>query len=195
MLKDKKILFGISGSFCNHAYVLEELKKLSKYNEVEVIVTPNVKETSTRFFEKEDFLQQLETITQKPVLSTLNDGEQIGPRNEHDLMVIAPATATVCAKLANGIYDNGMVLAAKAMIRNQKEVVIGFASNDGLGMSGKNIMLLLATKHYYVIPFQQDAPFQKPYSIVAKWDLLMPTLEQAYHHIQYQPILLGGNYE
>lgn len=192
-MRDKHILFGICGSFCNHHAILKQLESLCKYNYVQCVVSENVYHCTTRFFEHKDFINRLETITEKEVIHTIVEAEKIGPNNTFDIMVIAPMTATVASKLANGIYDHPVTLAAKAMIRNYKNIVFGIASNDGLGISGSNIMRLLATKNIYAIPFRQDAPFKKERSIVAEWELLEPSLDDAILHKQLQPILLEAN--
>ncbi|MGX8834371.1 dipicolinate synthase subunit B [Amedibacillus sp. YH-ame6] len=192
-MKGKRILFGICGSFCNHHAILIELEKLCVNNDVVCVVSENVYSCSTRFFENIEFLKRVETITKHDIIHTIVEAEKVGPNNDMDIMVIAPMTATVAAKLAHGIYDHPVTLAAKAMIRNKKNVVFGIASNDGLGISGPNIMRLLATKNIYAIPFRQDAPFKKERSIVAEWTLLESALDEAIVHKQIQPILLGGN--
>lgn len=192
-MKDKHILFGICGSFCNHHAILKELEKLAADNDVTAVVSENVYNCSTRFFENTEFLKKVEYLTKHEIIHSIVEAEKVGPSNAYDIMVIAPMTATVAAKLANGIYDHPVTLAAKAIIRNRKNVVFGIATNDGLGISGPNIMRLLAMKHMYAIPFAQDAPFTKERSIVAKWSLLESSLDEAIHHKQIQPILLGGN--
>lgn len=191
-MKDKHILFGICGSFCNHAAILKELETLCKYNDVQVVVSENVYSCSTRFFDKEVFANRLIELSKHEIIHSIVEAEKVGPSNAYDIMVIAPMTATVASKMANGIYDHPVTLAAKAMIRNEKDVVFGIATNDGLGISGVNIMKLLALKHFYAIPFRQDAPFQKERSIVAEWTLLEDALNMALEHKQIQPILLGG---
>lgn len=191
-MKNKHILFGICGSFCNHQAVLKQLKKLCMDNDVQVIVSENVYTCDTRFFKHDEFLKTLETISTHKVWHTVIEAEAIGPSNQQDIMVIAPMSATVAAKLANGIYDHPITLAAKAMLRNGKNIVFGIATNDGLGISGVNIMKLLAFKQFYAIPFRQDAPFQKERSVVAKWELLEESLDQALINKQLQPLLLGS---
>lgn len=193
-MKNKRILFGICGSFCNHASIMKEIEKLVVDNDVQIVVSQTVYESDTRFFKAEDFLNRLQILTNHPIMHTIVEAEKVGPMNAYDLMVIAPMTATVASKLANGIYDHPVVLAAKAMIRNQKDVVFGIATNDGLGISGQHIFRLMNYQHMYVIPFRQDAPFQKERSIVAEWSLLMETCEKALEHIQIQPILLGAKH-
>lgn len=191
-MKDKHILFGICGSFCNHAAVLAQLEKLCAHNDIQVVVSENVYQCSTRFFDKEVFRQKLRELTKHDVMHSIVEAEKIGPSNAYDIMVIAPMTASVASKLANGDYDHPVTLAAKAMIRNEKDVVFGIATNDGLGISGVNVMKLLALKHLYAIPFRQDAPFKKERSIVADWNLLEKALDVGLEHKQLQPILLGG---
>lgn len=191
-MKNKHILFGICGSFCNHQAILKQLKKLCMDNDVQVIVSENVYTCDTRFFKHDEFLKTLETISTHKVWHTIIEAEAIGPANQQDIMVIAPMSATVAAKLANGIYDHPITLAAKAMLRNGKNIVFGIATNDGLGISGVNIMKLLSFKQFYAIPFRQDAPFQKERSVVAKWELLEESLDQALINKQLQPLLLGS---
>ena len=192
-MKDKRILFGICGSFCNHHAVLKQLEALCAQNDVTCVVSENVYTSSTRFFENKEFLKKVEYFTKHEIIHSIVEAEKVGPSNTYDIMVIAPMTATVAAKMVNGIYDHPVTLAAKAIIRNRRNVVFGIATNDGLGISGPNIMRLLAMKYIYAIPFRQDAPFTKERSIVADWTLLEATLDEAIQHKQIQPVLLGGN--
>lgn len=192
-MRNKHILFGICGSFCNHAAILVELEKLCANNDVVCVVSENVYNCSTRFFEKDEFLSALARLTNHEIIHSIVEAEKVGPSKEFDIMVIAPMTGTVAGKLANGIYDHPVTLAAKAMIRNEKNVVFGIATNDGLGISGVNIMRLLGMKYLYAIPFRQDAPLQKGRSIVADWTRLEVSLDEAIKHRQVQPILLGGS--
>lgn len=188
-MNNKKILFGICGSFCNHQVVFNQLQHLCQNNDVEVIVSENVQTMDTRFHKASSFMQQLEQISHHRVLTSLSDAELIGQRNEHDFMIIAPMSATVCAKLTYGIYDHPITLAAKGILRNQKKIIFGFASNDGLSGSSFNLMTLLNRKQFYCIPFYQDDYVFKPHSLIAKWDLLEETCEKAMDNIQIQPII------
>ena len=119
-MKNKHILFGICGSFCNHHAILKQLKKLCVHNDVQVIVSENVYTCDTRFFDHSDFLKTLETISAHKVWHTIIEAESVGPTNQHDIMVIAPMSATVAAKLANGIYDHPITLAAKPCCETEK---------------------------------------------------------------------------
>lgn len=192
-MENKRIVFGICGSFCNHQNVLKPLKALCARNDVQVVVSENVFQCSTRFFEHHKFISILQNMSHHSVLHTIVEAETIGPSKQADIMVIAPMSASVAARLVNGLYDHPVVLAAKAMIRNDKNIVFGIASNDVLGISGPSIMRLLAMKHMYAIPFRQDDPIHKPCSMVADWTLLEATLDEAIQHHQLQPLILGAN--
>lgn len=189
MVENKRILVGISGSFCNHANVLRQLAHLAKSNTLTFVVTENVYQCSTRFFTRNEFMTKLEELSSEPIIHTIVEAEKVGPQNCYDIMLVAPCTATQCAKFVHGIYDNPLTLAMKAMIRNQKNVVIGFASNDALGISGVNLFRLFSLKYIYVVPIAQDAPMKKAMSVVARWELIEATLEKALYNQQLQPIL------
>ena len=191
-MKNKKILIGISGSFCNHRAVLEEVRKLAVDNDITFVISENVKNLSTRFFEREAFLTELRTISGKAIIDDLLQAEVLGPQDRFDIMAIVPLSATMCTRMVHGLYDSPVTLAAKAMIRNQKNIVFGFASNDGLGISGTNLMRLLNMKHFFFFSFRQDAPSAKPRSIVADWQKLEQTLDAAFQNEQLQPLLLGS---
>lgn len=189
-MKNKKILFGICGSFCNHSYIIDEIKKLCIANDIQIIVSENVYKMDTRFHDADEFIEQLNVITQNEVWHTLTEAERVGPMNVFDIYVIAPMTSNMLSKLKNGIYDSPITLAAKAMLRNDKKVVIGMASNDLLGISGSNLLALLNYKNIYSLPFYQDNPYLKPNSLISEWSLLEDTLDYAMNSKQIQPLIL-----
>lgn len=184
-----RLLVGICGSFCNHQAVLEVCSKLSKTMEIQFVLTQNVSTTTTRFYTKEALIEACQSISQLPLITTLVEAEWIGPHNDHDIMLIAPATANQISRLANGAYDCPVALAAKAMIRNQKNVVIALASNDILGISGQNVWQLYNSKNFYFVPFAQDDYQTKPNSCVACFDLIEESIHEALQNKQIQPLL------
>lgn len=189
MVENKRILVGISGSFCNHAKVFAQLQKLAEHNTLRFVVTENVYTCSTRFFTRNEFITKLEELSDTNIIHTIVEAEKVGPENAYDIMLVVPCTATQCSKFVHGIYDNPLTLAMKAMIRNQKNIVIGFASNDGLGISGVNLFRLFSMKYMYLLPIAQDAPTKKAMSVVACWEYMEETLEKALSNEQLQPIL------
>ena len=117
------------------------------------------------------------------------DAETFGPKNKMDVMVVMPATGDFLGKMANGITDNPVNLAVKATMRNNKPIVIAVSTNDGLGLSGENIMKLYNNKNVYFVPFGQDNYKDKPNSLIAHYDMLLPTLEHALNSNQIQPVI------
>ena len=189
MLKPK-LLFGICGSFCNHEKILTQCITLIDDYDIQFVVSEHVCSVSTRFFKAEDFMNQLKLYTKENIIISLSQAEKIGPENKFDIMVIAPITATQIAKLCYGIYDGPIALCAKAMLRNQKNIVLGFASNDAIGISGSNFLQLLARKHYYSLPIGQDDTMNKPNSLVSDFTKLKETIDLAYQNIQIQPLFI-----
>ncbi len=190
ILEGKNIGFAMTGSFCTFSIVMEELKELQKTGaNIIPIVSQNVQSTDTRFGKAEDFIKQLETICGNKVIKTIKEAEPIGPKKLLDALLVAPCTGNTLAKLANGITDTGVTMAAKATMRNACPVVIAVSTNDGLGASAKNIGLLLNMKNIYFVPFGQDDPVKKCNSLVANMSKMRESLEMALEGVQIQPIL------
>ena len=132
----------------------------------------------------------MEDICGKKIINTINDAEPIGPTRMTDIMLVAPCTGNTLAKLANSIVDTSVTMAVKSHLRNNKPVVIAVSTNDALSGSAKNIGALLNLRNYYFVPMRQDNPEGKPTSIVADFNLIPQTLEEALQNIQIQPVML-----
>lgn len=183
-----QILFGICGSFCNHARILHELYWLKEDYDLHFVISEHVAAMSTRFFKNSDFRRELNKLSDAAIIDTITESEKIGPNNSYDLMVIAPATANTIAKLVNGIYDTSVTLAAKAMQRNDKPLLIGLSTNDFIGISGANLLRYTSHKHIYTLPMVQDDIVHKPRSMSACFELLKEGIEAALKGEQLQPI-------
>ena len=131
----------------------------------------------------------MERLTGHSVIQTVRDAEPIGPKGLLDVLVIAPCTGNTLGKLAGGITDTAVTMAAKSHLRNQRPVVIAMASNDGLSGAAKNIGELLVRKGYYFVPFGQDDPDRKPCSLMADFTLIGETVRAALEGRQLQPLL------
>ena len=83
------------------------------------------------------------------------------------MLVIAPCTGNTLAKLAHGITDTAVTMAAKSHLRNGRPVVIALSTNDALSGSAPAIAELLNRKNYYFVPFGQDDAQGKPTSLQA----------------------------
>lgn len=190
-LTEVRIGFGLTGSHCTVSKVIPEIERLVRAGaEVFPILSSTVADTDTRFGKAEDLEGELQRITGKKPWRTLVEVEPIGPQNLLDLMVVAPCTGTTLARLALGLSDSPVSLACKAHLRNNGPVVIGVSTNDGLGVSLIHLASLVNRKLFYFVPFGQDNPVGKPRSLVAKMDLLFPTVAAALQASQIQPVLI-----
>jgi dipicolinate synthase subunit B len=189
-LKGKQIGVALSGSFCTYEKVFKELEKLSLEGAiVQTIFSDAAQSIDSRFGKASEFLKKAEDLTGKRPMLTIADAEPIGPGSLLDILVLLPCTGNTIAKLANGITDSPVLMAAKAHLRNNKPLLISISTNDALGLNMKNIGLLLNAKNIYFVPFCQDDPKKKPNSLVARTEFLIPALEAALEGTQYQPIL------
>ena len=123
-------------------------------------------------------------------ICTIAQAEPIGPKKLFDILVIAPCTGNTLAKLAHGIADGPVTMAAKSHLRNGRPVLIAVSTNDALGAAAENIGRLLVRKHFYFVPFGQDDPFEKPTSMVADFGKIPLALDAALDGRQLQPILI-----
>lgn len=185
-----KLGFAICGSFCNHARVMREYERLSEKHELIPILSDNAARFDTRFGTAEALIERVEALAGRRAVRTVVEAEPLGPTNAMDALVIAPCTGNTLAKLAAGVTDNAVTMAAKSHLRNGKPVILAVATNDGLAASAPNLAALLGRKHYYFVPFGQDDPEQKPTSLVADFTQLEATVERAMEGRQIQPILL-----
>lgn len=189
-LKGKHIGIALTGSFCTYEKVFQELQKLAAEEAViQTIFSDAAQTLNSRFGKAEDFIRRAGEITGRKPMMSIPEAEPIGPGSLFDILVLFPCTGNTIAKLANGITDTPVLMAAKAHLRNNKPLLISVSTNDALGMNMKNIGLLLNTKNIYFIPFGQDNPKAKPNSMIARTELLLPSLEAALQGRQYQPIL------
>lgn len=190
-LNGVKIGFCVCGSFCTFEQVIPQIRKLvAQGADVTPIFSDSVYNWDTRYYSAKEFRSIVEGITGKEVIKTIVDAEPIGPQGIMDVVVVAPCTGNTIAKLANGITDTAVTMACKSHLRNQRAVVIAIATNDGLGANAKNIGLLLNTKNIYFTPFGQDDAIKKNNSLVAKFDMISSTIEEAINGKQIQPLLV-----
>ncbi len=189
-LNGKKIGVALTGSFCTYQKSFAQLEKLVKAGaEVQTIFSGAAAGIDSRFGAADAFLTRAEEITGKKPFLTIAESERIGPTAMFDILVIMPCTGNTLAKLANGITDGAVLMAAKAHLRNERPVVLCIASNDALGMNMKNIGLLMNAKNIYFVPFSQDDSVKKPNSLVAHVEQVMQTVEAALDGKQLQPVL------
>lgn len=189
-LENKRIGVGMTGSFCTFEKAFWQMEQLLEEGAVVHTIFSNAAQTiNSRFGRAEDFLRRAEEMTGHEPMKTIQAAEVIGPTGCLDVLVLLPCTGNTMAKLASGITDTPVLMAAKAQLRNKKPVVIALSTNDALGMNLKNIGHLLNHKYIYFVPFGQDDPGEKPNSMVAHTDLLIPVILEAMEGKQYQPMI------
>ena len=189
-LKELRVGFAFCGSFCTMSKALDALEQTAaRFGPVTPIVSEAVASTDTRFGAAHDFMREMERICGRRVISTIVEAEPIGPKELLDVLVVCPCTGNTLAKLAHGVTDSPVTMAAKAHLRNGRPLVLALATNDGLGASAPNLGTMLGRKHVYFVPFGQDDCAGKPASLVADFSLVPETAEAALRGEQIQPLL------
>ena len=189
-IKGKKIGFAVTGSFCTLNRALNAAQSLKKAGaELYPIFSDSVWQMNTKFGLAAEWEQRFSSLCGREVIKTIVEAEPIGPGNFLDIMAVVPCSGNTLSKMAHGITDGPVLMAVKAHLRNQKPVVLAVSTNDGLGRSMQNIATLMGSKNIYMVPFSQDDPVKKPYSLVADMEATKATVESALEGIQIQPIL------
>ena len=189
----RRVGFAFCGSFCTFSAAMAALERTkARFGDVTAIVSEHTAATDTRFGAAHDWLREMERICDKRVIDSIPKAEPIGPKQLLDALVICPCTGNTLGKLAAGIADTTVTLAAKAHLRNGRPLVIAVSTNDALASSAKSIGALLDKKHVYFVPFRQDDPTGKPTSLVADFSLVPDAVAAALEGRQLQPLLLGA---
>ena len=190
MAEKIRLGFAVCGSFCTFKRVLEELEKLAKEYDITPIMSSGAAFTDTRFGKAEDLRRRITEICGKEPITTIAGAEPIGPQALLDVLVIEPCTGNTLGKLANGITDTAVTMAAKAHLRNGRPVVLAVSTNDALGASARNIGTLMNAKNIYFVPMRQDAPQGKPASVVANFAKTGAAIKAALEGKEVQPVLV-----
>ena len=189
-MKKTTIGFALTGSFCTFEKALKQMEALvHRGYEVLPVLSFNAGALDTRFMTAEHLRARIVAITGNEPIDTLVGAEPIGPKGLTDVYVIAPATGSSLARLANGIFDTPALLGAKSHLRNGGPLVLAVSTNDGLGAAAQNIGRLLNMRNVYFVPFGQDDPVKKPRSLVADFAQIPRTVAAALSGVQLQPML------
>lgn len=185
--------YAMCGSFCTVNKSIAELEKLVERGyEIQPFMSETLYGTDTRFGKAEDIRDRIEKICGRKIIHTIPDAEPFGPAKPLDCLIIAPCTGNTLAKLAHGITDTTVCMVTKAHLRNDRTVVIALASNDALSANLGNISTLLSRKNVYFVPMVQDDPKNKPHSLVADFDSLIPSFEYAMLGRRVDKIIKNG---
>ncbi|MBQ3508240.1 MAG: dipicolinate synthase subunit B [Clostridia bacterium] len=183
--------FALCGSFCTLSRSVKILRKLKTLGyDILPIMSEIAAATDTRFGNAVDFIQQIEAICGRSIVCTIPEAEPLGPSIPLEALLICPCTGNTLAKIANGITDTPVCMAAKAHLRSDRPLLITLASNDALSANLRNIGTLLSRKNVYFTPLRQDDPVSKPHSLVADFDQVSTALEAAMEGKQLRPLFL-----
>ncbi len=150
MLNGKKVLIGVTGSIAAYRVcdLIEQLKE--KGAEVQCVLT----QTANRFITKDT----LRALSGRPVYSDLFEEHSFpGPlhttlADESDVIVIAPASCNIIARLSSGICDD---LLTNIVMATKKPVLLVPAMNDNMyqhPLTQKNIRELAAIGYHFLAP-------------------------------------------
>lgn len=180
----------VTGSHCTFSRALEAFRPLKRDYTLVPILSGAAAGTDTRFFAASAFRAELEAFCGREAVDTIVKAEPLGTAQRLDALLVAPCTGNTLAKLARGVTDTAVTMACKAHLRNGAPLILAISTNDGLSGSAESIAVLLQRKNVYFVPFRQDAPHQKPFSLQSDFDLLGETIKAALEGRQLQPVLL-----
>ena len=180
----------VTGSHCTFSRALEAFRPLKRDYTLVPILSGAAAGTDTRFFAASAFRAELEAFCGREAVDTIVKAEPLGTAQRLDALLVAPCTGSTLAKLARGVTDTAVTMACKAHLRNGAPLILAISTNDGLSGSAESITALLQRKNVYFVPFRQDAPHQKPFSLQSDFDLLGETIKAAMEGRQLQPVLL-----
>lgn len=180
----------VTGSHCTFSRALEAFRPLKRDYTLVPILSGAAAGTDTRFFAASAFRAELEAFCGREAVDTIVKAEPLGTAQRLDALLVAPCTGNTLAKLARGVTDTAVTMACKAHLRNGAPLILAISTNDGLSGSAESIAALLQRKNVYFVPFRQDAPHQKPFSLQSDFDLLGEAIKAAMEGRQLQPVLL-----
>lgn len=180
----------VTGSHCTFPRALEAFRPLKRDYTLVPILSGAAAGTDTRFFAASAFRAELEAFCGREAVDTIVKAEPLGTAQRLDALLVAPCTGSTLAKLARGVTDTAVTMACKAHLRNGAPLILAISTNDGLSGSAESIAALLQRKNVYFVPFRQDAPHQKPFSLQSDFDLLGEAIKAAIEGRQLQPVLL-----
>ena len=183
--------YAFCGSFCTFEQSFTALLRLKdRYGKILPIMSDNAYSTDTRFGKSSDWIDKIEGVCEQKIIHSIKEAEPLGPKISLDALVIAPCTGNTLAKIAGGITDTPVCMAAKAHLRCDRPLVIAFASNDAMSANLGNIGKLLNRKNIFFVPMYQDQTIKKPHSLVADFDRLPMAVEAALEGRQIRKLFL-----
>ena len=183
--------YAICASYCTHAASLSALRELVAAGyDIQPIMSENAYSQDTRFGTAAELVRRVEELCGREIIHTVKEAEPLGPKRPLDALVIAPCTGNTLAKIANGITDTAVTMAAKAHLRTDKTLLISLATNDAMSQNLGNIAKLITRKSVYFVRLRQDDPEGKPHSLVSEMREIPEALEKAFQGKQMRPLFM-----
>ena len=182
--------FAMCGSYCTHKKALDQLERLVAIDQIQPIMSENVYSVDTHFGSAEALRERVRTMCGREIIHTVVEAEPLGPKTPLDTLIICPCTGNTLAKMALGITDTSVTMAAKAHLRCDRPLLIALASNDAMSQNLPNLSRLLERKGVYLVPMRQDDPIHKPHSLVADFSLIGECLDAALAGVQRRPLVM-----
>ena len=185
-----RIGFALTGSFCTHRDALAVMEELAADHELVPILSEHAGTWDTRFGTAEDLRRRVAKIAGREPVTTVAEAERFGPADPLDALILCPCTGNTLAKLARGITDTTVTMAAKAHLRSDRPLLIAPASNDAMSANLSSIGILLNRKNVWFVPMRQDDPEKKPHSLAADFSRVREALGMAECGMQMRPLFL-----
>ena len=183
--------YAFCGSYCTFGRSLAVLRRMVEQGcDVQPIMSERAYSEDTRFFKASEFTRLVSEVTGKSIIHTVVDAEPLGPKTPLEALIIAPCTGNTLSKLASGITDSAVTMAAKAHLRTDRPLLIALASNDAMSQNLGNIGKLLSRKSVYFVPLRQDDPIGKPHSLVADMEIIPDAFTEMMRGKQMRPLFL-----
>jgi len=186
----RRIGFAMTGSFCTHREALAVLEGLAGKFDLVPILSEHAGSWDTRFGTAEALLEAVTKICGRGPVTTVAEAERFGPGDPLDALIVCPCTGNTMAKLAHGITDTTVTMAAKAHLRGDRPLLLAPATNDAMSANLANIGALLNRKNIWFVPMRQDDPERKPHSLVADFSRVREALEAMAEGRQLRPLFL-----
>ena len=126
---------------------LEQVR--ARWRNVIPIVSECTAATDTRFGNAHDLMREMERICDHRVIATVKAAEPIGPQKLLDLLILCPCTGNTLGKLAAGVTDSSVTMAAKAHLRNGRPLLLAPSTHRGQSASAAAIGALLGPTYRY----------------------------------------------
>ena len=108
-----RIGFAMCGSFCTFAAAFSALEQLAEqYDDIFPIMSEISQSADTRFGTAQEHIERITRLCGKAPAASIVQAEPIGPKALLDLLIIAPCTGNTLSKMAQGITDSTVTMAA-----------------------------------------------------------------------------------